>query len=359
MELKIEEQAVFDLRELYRRYGYRMYRMSRFEEYDLYVRNKDFLISDQIVTFADRSGKLMALKPDVTLSIIKYTPQESGAVQKVYYNENVYRADSNTHILREIMQTGLECVGDLGDYEIAEVVLLAAKSLALLNKPFALDLSHMGLVSAVLKGLAGEVKQQIMDCLRQKNTHDLQKLIAREQIDGGTARKLTYLVTCRGNVEQILGELSDILDTEEEKTAFSQLAQLCKILADNGYGEQTKVDFSVGSDMKYYSGVVFKGYLSGIYGTVLSGGQYDKLLQSMGRRGGAVGFAVYVDLLRQNDQQQDNVDTLILRDKWADPAEVLAETEKAAAEGTVLVASQIPQERSWRKLVDLRKEQGR
>ena len=40
---------------LYNRYGYRPYRMNKFEEYDLYARNKDFLISDSVITFTDRS----------------------------------------------------------------------------------------------------------------------------------------------------------------------------------------------------------------------------------------------------------------------------------------------------------------
>ena len=71
---KREEQAVFALRSLYRHYGYTPYKLSRFEEYDLYVRNKDFLVSDQIITFSDGSGRLLALKPDVTLSIVKNAP---------------------------------------------------------------------------------------------------------------------------------------------------------------------------------------------------------------------------------------------------------------------------------------------
>ena len=41
--LKPEERAVYALRELYRSYGYLPFKMSKFEEYDLYVRNKDFL----------------------------------------------------------------------------------------------------------------------------------------------------------------------------------------------------------------------------------------------------------------------------------------------------------------------------
>ena len=71
--LKYDEQAVFLLRSLYSKYGYKQYKMRKFEEYDLYVRNKDFLISDSVITFTDTNGKLMALKPDVTLSIIKNT----------------------------------------------------------------------------------------------------------------------------------------------------------------------------------------------------------------------------------------------------------------------------------------------
>ena len=59
------EKAVFCLRSLYRTYGYSQYKMSKFEEYDLYARNKSFLISDNIITFTGNGGKLMALKPDV------------------------------------------------------------------------------------------------------------------------------------------------------------------------------------------------------------------------------------------------------------------------------------------------------
>ena len=69
--LRNEEKAIFALRELYQHFGYEHYKMSRFEEYELYVRNKDFLVSDEVITFTDRNGRLMALKPDVTLSIIK------------------------------------------------------------------------------------------------------------------------------------------------------------------------------------------------------------------------------------------------------------------------------------------------
>ena len=81
LTLKDDEWAIFRLRMLYRQYGYTYYKMSKFEEYDLYVRNKSFLGSDNILTFTGTDGKLMALKPDVTLSIIKNT---KGIISDIY-----------------------------------------------------------------------------------------------------------------------------------------------------------------------------------------------------------------------------------------------------------------------------------
>ena len=53
------EKAVYSLRDIYESYGYSQYKMSKFEEYDLYVRNKSFLVSDNIITFTDHDGKLI------------------------------------------------------------------------------------------------------------------------------------------------------------------------------------------------------------------------------------------------------------------------------------------------------------
>ena len=110
--LKNQEKISYALRALYQRYGYLSYKMSKFEEYDLYVENKDFLVGDGVITFNDTNGKLLALKPDVTLSIIKNDGDVVGK-RKVCYNENVYRISDKTGQFKEIMQAGLECIGDI------------------------------------------------------------------------------------------------------------------------------------------------------------------------------------------------------------------------------------------------------
>ena len=82
--LKSEEKAVFALRALYESYGYLPFKMSKFEEYDLYATNKEFLVSDRIITFNDTDGKLMALKPDVTLSIVKNSTFEKAKRERYF-----------------------------------------------------------------------------------------------------------------------------------------------------------------------------------------------------------------------------------------------------------------------------------
>ena len=348
--LKNDERAIFTLRSLYRRYGYAPYKMSRFEEFDLYVRNKDFLVSDQIITFSGSGGRLLALKPDVTLSIVKNAPDAPGVVQKVYYNENVYRD------YREIMQAGLECVGDLGDYEIAEVVLLAAKSLALLGERFVLDISHMGLIAAVLNscGLTGKQQKQAMEYLRRKNTHELKALCGGNE---AAWKKLRVLSACRGSGQEVLEKVGAALTTDAERQAMEELQSLWMILEGSGFAENICLDFSVGSDLHYYSGVVFRGYLEGIPTSILSGGQYDKLPQKMGRRSRAIGFAIYVDLLQEMMWKENafDVDTVILHDGSVDTVALTAAAEEAAKDGSVLVTGQLPQGRKWKNLVHFEK----
>ena len=350
--LKKEERAILVLRRLYQSFGYLPYKMSRFEEYDLYVRNKDFLVSDQVITFSDRSGKLLALKPDVTLSIIK-NAGKSRDTQRVYYTENVYRVDPQTRTFREIMQTGLECIGNLSSMDVAEVVLLAARSLKELGGNFVLDISHMGVVGGILQesGLSHEGKRKALQYLHQKNSHELRQLC---QAEGCDSEVLIDLVQAVGTPSAVFEKLRKHRGNDALQVSLVQLQEICSVLERFGFGANIRVDFSVGTDMKYYSGVVFKGYLEGITTGILSGGQYDKLLQKMGRGGNAVGFAIYLNLLEQiREAPGYDVDTVLLYKSGADMEQVLAAAEKLRQEADVLTVSSLPENIRWRKLYRL------
>ena len=151
--LQPKERASFALRALYEAAGCRKYHMGRFEEYGLYQENRSFLSSEQVITFTDLDGRLLALKPDVTLSIAKTAQPASGETLKYYYHENVYRPSAESHTFKEISQMGLELLGQVKEPEVRQTVCLAARSLEQMGQPWVLEISHMGYLFGLFDAL--------------------------------------------------------------------------------------------------------------------------------------------------------------------------------------------------------------
>ncbi len=353
--LKYDEKTIFALRELYANYGYSQYKMSKFEEYDLYVRNKDFLISEGVITFNDTNGRLMALKPDVTLSIIKNSKDIPGFVQKLYYNENVYRVSDKTHSFKEIMQVGLECIGDIDDYCICEVLSLAAKSLLTIKKEAVLDISHLGILSAVFDeaGIPEESRDKVISLVSEKNTHELIRLCDSLGIDREKAELIKSVIGIYGKPKDVIAKLRALLGSvAKDEIDFLEKAASC---VDPGYKDIIRIDFSVIGDIKYYNGIVFKGFVSGVPQSVLSGGQYDRLMRKMMKKSGAIGFAVYLDLLERllAEPRRFDVDTVIVYDDGEDILSVKKTVEQFSKEGSVSVQRALPERFTYKKLVKL------
>ena len=141
--LRPDERATLELRGLFEKFGYKKYKISKFEEYSLYATNRNFLIGDKVLTFTDLDGRLLAMKPDVTLSVINNTGATREKSEKLYYIENVYRENRENHCFKEISQMGLEYMGRIDRYSILEVIALAAKSLKTIDPDYLLEISQM------------------------------------------------------------------------------------------------------------------------------------------------------------------------------------------------------------------------
>lgn len=322
------EQLIKKLTELYTGYGYAPYTMSKFEEYELYLRNKDFLISDRVLTFTDTDGKLMALKPDVTLSIIKNARDTDKQLQKVFYRENVYRPGKSGQGFREIMQIGLECMGAVDSYCVLEVLLLAVKSLRSISENVVLDLSHMGLLSRLLDklGLAGSTRGEVLEAIGEKNVHQLRRICS-----GEAGEVLTSLAMLSGKPAAVMPALESVFGNDPE---FNQFSSLLAALDSAGV-DCVNVDFSVVNNMNYYNGIVFRGFVEGIPTGVLSGGEYDGLMAKMKATGKAIGFALYPDLLdRLNvSNKTADVDVVLLYDENTDLSAMAAAMDNFVKDG--------------------------
>lgn len=328
------EQLAQKLGTLYSAYGYMAYSMSKFEEYELYLRNKDFLISDRVLTFTDTDGKLMALKPDVTLSIIKNT-RDADALQKLYYRENVYRPGSSTQGFREIMQVGLECMGNVDNYQILEVILLAVQSLQAVSDRCVLDISHMGLLSGLLDkcGVADSSKEKVLAAIGSKNAHEVRALCSACGADSTPLEKLAKL---SGKSSAVMPELVELLGDAPEFSAFRQLLET---LEKTDAATSINIDFSVVNDMRYYNGIAFRGFVEGVPDGILAGGQYDALMAKMGRKAKAIGFALYPDNLERIAAQEETENgTVLFYEENAPLQAVAAAVKELVAKGLTVSA---------------------
>ena len=103
------------------------------------------------------------------------------------------------------------------------------------------------------------------------------------------------LVTLYGDIDSVLPKLSVFAINDSTRKKVEQLSAILSELQFLGAGEKICVDFSVVNNMKYYNGLQFRGFIEGLPNSVLSGGQFDKLMNRMKKKSRAIGFAVYLD----------------------------------------------------------------
>ncbi|MEE0801636.1 MAG: ATP phosphoribosyltransferase [Gemmiger sp.] len=293
------ERSTLRLRVLYEKAGYRKFRCSRFEEYSLYQQNERFLADAQVITFTDLDGHLRAIRPDVTLSIAKNAQPAPGECKKYYYTEQICRPSRESHTFAEISQMGLECIGAVGPAEQAEVLRLALQSLAVLEVPVVLELSHMGFVTALLDavGVDPAVRPRLLELLRDKNAHELCAEARRAGLSAEAVRELGAILTLHGPLAATLQAARTHCCCAGQRAALDELEALCGALGPEGEGIQ--LDLSLAGDMEYYNGLVFSGYVDGVPRAVLKGGRYDLLARRFTPGACALGFAMYLDELER------------------------------------------------------------
>ncbi len=289
-----EEKAILSLRALFEGAGYRRYRMSRFEPYDFYARYRDFL-DDSILTFTDVSGKLMALKPDVTLSMLMGA--EDGS--RLYYNESVYRSVDGA--FREMTQAGAEHIGRISVRKAAAMAVLAGRALKTVFTDSVLMLSHLGLLRGAMRAvkMPEQMEEQALNCIRRKNADGMQRLCQTAGTSAQGADMLRDMAALCAPIDRAAGLLGPLVQNAQMEKAVQALETVAALALQSPDCAPIMVDLSVMNPMRYYDGLTFTGFAEGLPRAVLSGGQYGGLMRRMGRRGSGAGFAVYLNELEE------------------------------------------------------------
>ena len=352
---KCEEDLSAGLAALYKSCGFKRYKPGCFEEYSFYQDNKDFLIGKNVITFSDLAGKLMAMRPDVTLSLIRHKDVEPDTTEKFYYDEKVYRQASGGKNFKEISQTGVEVVGVIDEAVEAEQTFLICKTLAAVDEDYVLEISHMGFTEGLLSEFSDD-RAALSTCLQSKNAHDFINIANKRGYSDKLKNAFIATLNCQGDAVSALKTARSAALNEQMNCAVDELEKLFSVIENLGFDDKVRINFSASANAEYYNGIIFNGYLGGIPHCVLSGGRYDKLLRKYGKAGGAIGFALYIGEIERYLKKDDEcVDYLVVYDDKT-YADALAFMKKTTGGGqSVRLSGSVPKGVSYNKVIDLTK----
>src|SRR5579872_4612473 len=291
-------------REVFRRYNYHEIRTPILEETALFARGvgeETDIVSKEMYTFEDRDGSSLTLRPEATASVMRsYIEQrldQKPGLQKLYYIGPMFRRERpQKGRYRQFYQIGAEAIGSESpavDAEVIEMVVDVLRSAGLSG--FKLLINSVGdrncrpQYVALLKERLRDVAQRLCgDCQRRAETNALRVLDCKVPED-----------------QPIIDALPSIQDhlCEPCRTHFDEV---CAMLRDRGIEYEIRPRMVRGLD--YYMRTTFEivhGSL-GAQNSVLGGGRYDGLAESLGSKvhSPGIGFSIGEDRLVMSVEEQ-------------------------------------------------------
>jgi histidyl-tRNA synthetase len=284
-------------REVFRRYNYHEIRTPILEETQLFSRGvgeETDIVTKEMYTFQDRDGSSLTLRPEATASVmrayIEHRLDQRPGVQKVYYMGPMFRRERpQKGRYRQFFQIGAEAIGSESPVVDAEMIELAMEVL-----------KSAGLQSpSLLLNSVGDAKCRPV--YLQRLRQELEKVASRlcEDCQRRVTTNPLRVLDCKVPEDQpIIDQLPTILDDlDPECRAHFDTVQ--KLLCDRGIPFEVRPRLVRGLD--YYMRTTFEvvhGAL-GAQNSVLGGGRYDGLAESLGSKVAApgIGFSIGEDRL--------------------------------------------------------------
>jgi ATP phosphoribosyltransferase regulatory subunit len=303
-ECEAQNAVIGRLRSIFEGKGYREVRTPGLEFFDVFSSNAAYYRPESMYKLTDNRGRLMTVRPDSTIPIARMTATKLKGCElpiRVYYAQQVFRMQPELRGKRaEIMQMGIELIGDSSFTSDAEILAAAAEALeACSSSPFRIEIGHVGIFNRLMSLLdaGAEEKERIYRHIAAKNYAALDDVLCGST-QTGIADMLRALPRLFGGPEALeearalfRGRDADLLDMLE------YLECIYKILPELDLKDRIMIDLGLVNQAEYYSSLVFKGYMASSGDAVLSGGRYDGLFKDFGEDLPATGFAFNVDAL--------------------------------------------------------------
>jgi ATP phosphoribosyltransferase regulatory subunit len=271
-----------------------------FEREEVVSRALDARTRSDLVRFFDPdAGDVLALRPDMTPQIARIVAtrlrEAPRPLRLAYEGSVVRRPRRRAHRHRQVAQAGIECVGAPDVEADAEVLITTCEALTAAGiTAWCVELSHAGIVRAVLERVAVDVRDDVADALARRDRATWRPLLGPAGDD--TARTLDALTALAG-AHAALDEAPRALAGVVDEAIVASLLELRALLVGEGYGDRLLVDLGEARRQGYYTGSVFQVLCEGTAEPLASGGRYDTLIARYGLDVPATGCALDMEAL--------------------------------------------------------------
>jgi ATP phosphoribosyltransferase regulatory subunit len=252
---------------------------------------RTFKLVDQL------SGRMLGLRADMTTHVGRidaHLLNRASVTRLCYAGSVLHTRPSGLHTTREPLQIGAEIYGHAGLEADAEIQELALASLAMAGfNEVRLDLSHVGVLRAILEGDSAAVKDQAVlhQMLRAKDVPGLQ---AQTKHYAPLVREaLLALPNLYGDIEVLKRAREVLPDLPGIAKGLAELAALAATVHNSAIGRaEVAIDLADLRGYQYESGAMFALYVPGLPNAVARGGRYDHVGEAFGRARPATGFSL-------------------------------------------------------------------
>lgn len=300
-ECKIKRMLQKNIEKILDSWGYDEIITPTIEFYDTINSGFEALREEELYKFFDNKGKIMALRPDMTIPIARVVASKFKEVKeplKFRYCANVFRVhESLGGKKNEYTDCGVELIGEVEEKSDLEILVTALDVLNVLEKyKYKLEIGNVRFFNSAVEelNLDYDEKTKLSQLIHRKSLKELEEYLDSLNLNE-RYRKLFLKLPWLFGGKEILEEGKKYCFNKEMKESIEYLKNLSKDLEQLGYGDIVYYDLGMVPTVNYYTGITFRGYVDGVGTTVLSGGRYDKLISRFGEDRPAVGFSINLD----------------------------------------------------------------
>ena len=272
-----------------------------FEEYDEITQIDKNISTKSMVKVV--SNKVMVLRPDITISLMKnLIPRwEDDLSLKLFYHSTVYKNKRNGDGIIQCRQFGCEYLGEPSMDADREVVNLAFNILRKFTDEFLLEIGSGNYIDGFVEALNidSDTERQFKKLLYRKNKPELEAFAQKLDIKPELKELMVNILSIRGTLKEVTERANKYFTNARMKKGIDQLNTISTLISKEDLDKDTLFDLSMVSKLDYYDGIMLKGYYKSLYKEILSGGRYDSLTESFGKRVPAIGFTIYFDALME------------------------------------------------------------